>query len=172
MEPPRPAGRLLVWMTMPWPAEIHQRPAPARWRSGGGHLRALVSCDAVSEELPLVVDGSRRPSLAMAEHLRTCLVCQAELSGYRRLLRVLRSLKEEPAGLVTWRPDLVGETLDALQRQLSGRQPLGRQPFGRRRRRTDPWVLAGALAVGFAACGAGLLAARARGTRVLTSPAI
>ena len=81
-------ARLLIWMTMPWPAELPRRSTR--------HLRALVSCEAVSAELPLVVDGSRRPSRAMADHLQSCLACQAELAGYRRLLGVLRSLRDEP----------------------------------------------------------------------------
>ena len=109
-------------MTMPWPAELPT--CPVR------HLRALVSCDAMSEELPLVVDGSRRPSPAMAEHLHTCLRCQAELAGYRRLLRVLRSLREEPVSFPA--PDLVGDAAAAPSRSASAglQEHVGR---GRRR---------------------------------------
>jgi len=40
-----------------------------------------------------VVDASRRPSQAMAEHLTTCAACQAELVAYRRLLSALKDLK-------------------------------------------------------------------------------
>ena len=77
---------------MPWPAEPFEFLAA---RAPRRHLRALVSCDSVVDELPLVVDGSRRPSPAMAEHLASCLRCQAELAAYRRLLRLLRSLRED-----------------------------------------------------------------------------
>jgi hypothetical protein len=190
MEPVRPAIRLLVWMTMPWQAELSPRAATARWperlrltslrrfvlaeavdaerlanspnepvldgrgggsaHSAGSHLRALVSCGAVSEELPLVVDGSRRPSAAMAEHLRSCLSCQAELASYRRLLRALRSMRDQP--VTSPPPDLVGETLRAVHACLAGRS----------KRAADTWVVAGAVAaLGMAALGAGALVFRA-----------
>lgn len=77
---------------MPWPAEPFELLAA---RAPRRHLRALVSCGSVVDELPLVVDGSRRPSPAMAEHLASCLRCQAELAAYRRLLRLLRSLRDD-----------------------------------------------------------------------------
>jgi predicted anti-sigma-YlaC factor YlaD len=127
---------------MPWPAEIPRRPP----KSNLNNLRALLSCEAVSDELPLVVDGSRRPSEAMAEHLRTCLACQAELAGYRRLLKLLRTMKAD-AGLVP-APELVGSTLNALRRHPSW------EP-----RRTQPWRVA-AIAVGVVALGAGAFWAR------------
>lgn len=77
---------------MPWPAEpldFFVARAPRR------HLRALVSCEAVADELALVVDGGRRATPATADHLASCLRCQAELAAYRRLLRLLRSLRDE-----------------------------------------------------------------------------
>jgi anti-sigma factor RsiW len=118
-----------------------------------------VSCDAISEELPLVVDGSRRPSPAMAEHLRTCLRCQAELAGYRRLLRVLRGLRDEPVAFPA--PDLVGDALRALQEHFGALQGhVGLRP----RRTGGPWLVAGAVAaLGVAFLGTG--AVRARATR-------
>ncbi|HTW09021.1 MAG TPA: hypothetical protein VME46_16020 [Acidimicrobiales bacterium] len=134
---------------MPWPAELSHLPAR--------HLRALVSCDAISDELPLVVDGSRRPSAAMAEHLQSCLRCQAELAGYRRLLRVLRSLREEDVPFPA--PDLVGDALRALQEHL---EVLQDQVGGSRaRRHAETWLLAAAFAgFGLAALWARLLLAR------------
>jgi anti-sigma factor RsiW len=126
---------------MPWQAELANRPPLAR------HLRALVSCEAVSEELPLVVDGSRRPSAAMAEHTQTCLACQSEVAGYRRLLRVLRSM-ESPVPLPS--PELVGMTLSALHQH----------PLWRRKRSVTPWLVAGMFGV-LGALGAGVCVARA-----------
>jgi predicted anti-sigma-YlaC factor YlaD len=89
---------------MPWPAEpwgtqrtgssvrpLHGRPVPRSRR----HLRAVVDCEAVRSALPLVVDGSLRPTPAVAEHLSRCLSCQAEQASYQRLLRALRSLHDE-----------------------------------------------------------------------------
>ena len=134
-------------MTMPWPAELTHLPLR--------HLRALVSCDAISEELPLVVDGSRRPSPAMAEHLRTCLRCQAELAGYRRLLRVLRSLREEPVAFPA--PDLVGDALRALQEHLATLQG----HVALRRRGREPWLVAAMVAATVTVLGAGAVLARA-----------
>jgi predicted anti-sigma-YlaC factor YlaD len=128
---------------MPWLAEASRRPP----KGNSGNLRALLSCDAVSEELPLVVDGSRCPSLAMEEHLRTCLACQAELAGYRRLLRVLRSMRGDPVLLPA--PELVGSMLSVLRQHPSWRP-----------KRSEHWVVALA-AVGVAALGAGAILARA-----------
>jgi len=139
---------LLLWMTMPWPAELLH--VPAR------HLRALVSCDAISEELPLVVDGSRRPSPAMAEHLRSCLRCQAELAGYRRLLRVLRSLRDEPVAFPP--PVLVGEVLRAVEDHL---RSVSRARGGRGRRSGHWWLAGSVAAAGLAMLWAGAVMARA-----------
>jgi predicted anti-sigma-YlaC factor YlaD len=143
MEPISPLGQLLIWMTMAWPAEASKRPP----KGNLSNLRALLSCEAVSDELPLVVDGSRRPSDAMAEHLRTCLACQAELAGYRRLLKLLRSMKADADFVPA--PELVGSTLNALRRNPAW------QP-----RRAEPWRVA-AIAVGVVALGAGAFWARA-----------
>jgi hypothetical protein len=162
---------------MPWPAELAQRTVPVRWpklfrprapRSprrpappAVRHLRDLVSCEAVSEELPLVVDGTRHPSDAMAEHIQTCLACQAELAGYRRLLRVLRALRNDPVAFPT---DAQG-AMSALQDLLS-RRPRGPAPGvpgpGSQDWPTLPWLVAAAwAALGVIAFGAGALVARA-----------
>jgi hypothetical protein len=83
----------------------------------------------------------------MAEHLRTCLRCQAELSGYRRLLRVLRSMRDEPVVL----PALAAERLGALPQHLAVQS----------RRNAALWAIAGALgAVVLAAFGTGVILAR------------
>jgi hypothetical protein len=104
----------------------------------------------MSEELPLVVDGSRRPSSAMAEHLHTCLRCQAELAGYGRLLRVLRALRDEPVSFPP--PDLVGDAVRALQERIGVFQE---NVSARSRRASETWLLAGAVAgLGVVALGA------------------
>jgi len=98
-----------------------------------------------------VVDGSRRPSAAIAEHLQTCLACQAEVAGYRRLLRVLRSMRESQVPLPS--PELVSSTLRVLHQH----------PLWARRRSVTPWLIAGALGVaGVAAVSAGVLARSGR----------
>jgi predicted anti-sigma-YlaC factor YlaD len=95
-----------------------------------------VSCEAGAAELPRVVDGARRPSASMAEHLQTCLVCQAEVAGYRRLLRVLRSMRESQVPLPS--AELVGSALSMLHQH----------PLWGRRRSLTPWLIVGALGVG------------------------
>lgn len=141
---------------MPWPAELPRRSTR--------HLRALVSCDAVSAELPLVVDGSRRPSRAMAEHIQSCLACQAELAGYRRLLRALRSLRDEPVLFPS--PELIGETLTALSERLVDRD----KRFIDRGKR-ERWLVACAMVtIGVVAVGAGARVARSGRARPGPAP--
>ncbi len=90
----------------------------------------------------------------MAEHIESCLACQAEMAGYRRLLRVLRSLRDEPVLFPS--PELIGETLTALSERLADRD---RRPSVRGKR--ERWLVACAMvAVGVAAVGAGALLAR------------
>jgi len=70
-----------------------------------------ITCAEVAELLPAVVDGvldrrrlDRRLDRRVGRHVEQCLRCQAELAGYRRLLRVLHDLRTEvllpPAGAV------------------------------------------------------------------------
>jgi hypothetical protein len=95
----------------------------------------------------------------MADHLGSCLACQAELAGYRRLLRVLRSLRDEPVALPS--PALISETLTALSERLVDR----RHRLGDRDRR-ERWMVACALVtIGLAAVGAGAVVARSAPVR-------
>lgn len=137
--------------TMPWPADAE--------RPNGRHLRALVSCDAVTHELPFIVEGSRRPSRAMEQHLLTCLSCQAELAGYRRLLRALKALRDQPVPTAV--PELVGATLGVLQSY----------PYRVGRRAAHRWLLAASLMAGAALVGAGALALRSGQPRSITPSA-
>lgn len=106
-----------------------------------------------------MVDGSRRPSHAMAEHLQSCLPCQAELASYRRLLRALRSLRDQPLGAPA--PPFSEDTWQALADCLRARsRVLGR------------WRFAGAAALALAALGGGAAIARvARQSRLLAGGA-
>src|SRR5487761_967766 len=134
--------------TVQWPAEAGARPER--------HLRALVSCEAVSDELPFIVDGGRRPTRVMEEHLHACLSCQAELAGYRRLLRALRALRDQTVPGAA--PELLGVTLTALHGHPAwpARQP------------SRSWAVAGAVAAaGVAALSAGALLLRAKHSRAM-----
>jgi anti-sigma factor RsiW len=71
-----------------------------------------VRCDEVAALLPMLVDGSAPPNIAVENHVESCLRCQAELARYRRLLRTLQQLRVryiEPT------PGLLGETLALLE---------------------------------------------------------
>ncbi len=181
MEPKAGSRWLSVTMTMPWPAEHPPargaRTGPTGQRNGRfaqPHLRPVVGCDAVCEELPLVVDGSRRASTAMSEHLRSCPRCQAEMSSYQRLLRTLKSLKDEPleltAGVVAAGPYIV-ERLVAQRNGGRGRHALGAPGLMGRAAGAWPgnnlavpsWAVAGALgAVVLAVVGLGAVSAARR----------
>jgi hypothetical protein len=52
-------------------------------------------CTEVSELLPAVSDGSDVLSRDAQRHVDACLRCQAELVQYRRVLRTLRTMRED-----------------------------------------------------------------------------
>jgi len=54
-----------------------------------------VTCEAVAELLPGVVDGGEQADRRIQRHIETCLRCQAELAQYRKLLRVLHHLRTD-----------------------------------------------------------------------------
>lgn len=74
-----------------------------------GRRIAGLTCVEVAEVLPGLVDGRtsrhRREDRLVARHLDQCLRCQAEISGYRRLLKALHALRTEvlepPGGALT-----------------------------------------------------------------------
>jgi hypothetical protein len=73
-----------------------------------GRRIAGITCAEVADLLPALVDGPvgrRRVDRRVGRHLDQCLRCQAEISGYRRLLRALHAVRTEvlepPGGAVT-----------------------------------------------------------------------
>ena len=64
-----------------------------------------MRCDDLAPVLPGVVDGSATLGAQGEAHVASCLRCQAEVAQYRRLLRSLRQLRDEPVatppGLLT-----------------------------------------------------------------------
>jgi hypothetical protein len=73
-----------------------------------GRRIAGITCAEVADLLPALVDGPigrRRLDRRVARHLDQCLRCQAEISGYRRLLKALHAVRTEvlepPGGAVT-----------------------------------------------------------------------
>ena len=54
-----------------------------------------LTCEAVAELLPGIVDGGDQADRRIQRHVETCLRCQAELAQYRKLLRVLHHLRTD-----------------------------------------------------------------------------
>jgi anti-sigma factor RsiW len=73
----------------------------------------FVQCEQVAELLAGAVDGSAVLDVGATRHVSSCLRCQAELAQYRRLLRSLRSLRDEPVLAPADIPALVQARIDA-----------------------------------------------------------
>jgi len=58
-------------------------------------VRTDSVCAEVSELLPAVSDASDALSRDAQRHVDSCLRCQAELVQYRRVLRTLRTMRED-----------------------------------------------------------------------------
>lgn len=70
------------------------------------------SCDEVRDALPGILDGEANAPSGLVEHVEYCLSCQAEVAGYRRLLRLLHQLR---AFEVSVPPGVVSDVLSALE---------------------------------------------------------
>ncbi|MHB1535233.1 MAG: hypothetical protein ACYC1D_11630 [Acidimicrobiales bacterium] len=79
--------------------------------------RRTPDCQAVAGVLPCLADPSgrvdRRVDRRSRAHVEQCLRCQAEVAGYRRMLRTLRELR--CSGLRTPAPERISELLAALE---------------------------------------------------------
>lgn len=64
-----------------------------------------MQCEELSDVLPALGEGHETATPEVRAHVESCLRCQAELVQYRKLLRVLRTMRTEvlePApGLLT-----------------------------------------------------------------------
>lgn len=106
-------------------------------------------CDEVRAALPGLLETDTPADLVVVRHVESCLVCQAEMAKYRRLLRALQTLRLrylEPA------PDLLAQTLAGLG-EASERRVVRSMLTGKR--------IAYASAIGGAAAVAGAAAATA-----------
>jgi len=56
-------------------------------------------CGEVARSLPSMLDGRKNAPARLVSHIETCLVCQAELARYKKLLRLLAQLSAEPTEL-------------------------------------------------------------------------
>jgi hypothetical protein len=69
-----------------------------------------MRCDDITPLLPGLVDGES-VGTEVADHVQSCLRCQAELARYRKLLRTLSMLRTYYAEPM---PGLLGDTLAAI----------------------------------------------------------
>ena len=115
-----------------------------------------LTCATVAAALPGILDGRAPGDPTLVAHVETCLVCQAELARYRRLLRLLAQLRSERVAL----PDgLIAEILGAVEARAE-RQAI-RSALAQRRVRATLGFCLGALA----ASGIVVLARARMGTR-------
>jgi hypothetical protein len=118
-----------------------------------------VPCEALSLRLAEVVDGSGLLAPSEAQHVSTCLRCQAELAQYRKLLRSLRAMRTQP---VAHDDGLLLDLLEAL------RPPASVTRLQRRTHRRAAY-LGGLAAATAGAAGALVLASRIAGRPRLAS---
>lgn len=113
-----------------------------------------MRCDDLARALSAAGDGEALQGQA-ARHVESCLRCQAELVQYRKLIKVLRTLRTE---VLSPGPSLAADILEGLE-QAGERSALRSLLSGRR-----PASLAGLAMATAAAAGAGaIFASRRRG---------
>jgi anti-sigma factor RsiW len=104
-----------------------------------------VRCDDLARALSASSDGEPLDGRA-ARHVETCLRCQAELVQYRKLVRVLRTLRTE---VLSPGPSLAADILAGLE-QAGERSAVRALLSGRRPRSLVAVALAGAATGGAA----------------------
>ena len=88
--------------------------APVEDLGEEGRRIAGLTCAEVAARLPALVDGpvsGRRLDRRVGRHVEQCLRCQAEVAGYRRLLRTLHDLRTD---VLDPPPGAVAQVLAAL----------------------------------------------------------
>ena len=138
----------------PMPSDRHSW--PRRPRSGAAEP---VSCVAVAELLPGMLDGEHRGNRHVQRHISSCLRCQAELAQYRRLLRALHTLRTETVQVA---PGVLNDILVGLE--ASGERRAVRSALTGRRAAYIGGVALATAAAG--AAGAVVLVSRASRRRV------
>jgi hypothetical protein len=71
-----------------------------------------VRCEQVADALAGVADGSAVLDARERRHVETCLRCQADLVHYRRILKLMRSMRTE---LLEPAPGLLSDVLANLE---------------------------------------------------------
>lgn len=117
-----------------------------------------MRCEDVLAALPGLVDGSSAPERRATRHVESCLRCQAELAQYRKLARVLHTLRTD---VIQTPPGLLSDILDRLEE--AGERSAGRALL---RGRRVAYVSALAAATAAGAAGAIVLVTRNRRMRL------
>lgn len=90
--------------------------------------REALHCSDVVTRLGAAADGSTRLNRQQRRHAATCLRCQAEMAQYRKLLRVLHTMRTDllqPApGLLT---DILAGLEEAAEEHAARWLPSGRR---------------------------------------------
>jgi hypothetical protein len=115
-----------------------------------------MRCESLSDRLTDVAAGAATLDAASQAHVDRCLRCQAELAQYRRMLRVMRTMRSE---LLPPAPGLLADIFEALE-TAGERHALRLAWTGRR------VAYVGGLAATAAAAGAGAALLHNRSRRV------
>lgn len=75
-------------------------------------LSEPMRCDDVGTLLAASADDASLLSAPAAIHVTSCLRCQAEQAQFRRILRTMKTLRNDT---VTAQPELLGDVLDLLR---------------------------------------------------------
>jgi len=79
-------------------------------------------CREAAPAIPQIAAGDARVSPTATDHVNQCLRCQAEVAAFRRVLRIMRSIREEP---VQPPPGALAALLAALDEAAASRHPAG-----------------------------------------------
>jgi len=82
-------------------------------------MSTVLPCDRLAELMPDLLDDPRLLTEADSSHIAQCLRCQAEMARFRRLGRILASLRLQQ---VPAEPGLVDDLLEGLDSAAERRE--------------------------------------------------
>ncbi|MGH9054879.1 MAG: hypothetical protein ACRDYY_03265 [Acidimicrobiales bacterium] len=85
-----------------------------------------ADCTEVADYLPWMAGGGDGIADDVVAHVERCLRCQAEVAGYRRIVRDLRAMRDE---LVTPPPGALAAVLAAVEAAGAVQHPGGAWPM-------------------------------------------
>jgi hypothetical protein len=72
----------------------------------------MVRCEDLTEDLAATADGMATLGRSQRRHVERCLRCQAEMVQYRKLLRMMRSMRTE---VLEPAPGLLADVLATIE---------------------------------------------------------